>query len=134
MTEQSNEPIEQPQSAPTSDAPRAPDDQQPLDQAPEPIEPEPEAIEASSVEGYELEMPGDIPPSRIAEWEPVLEGFGQAAATAGLPQTLAQEPDAYVCRCGRGPGRLWRARGHPRLEPGALHARRRRACPPQLLA
>jgi hypothetical protein len=58
-------------------------------EAPEAVEPEPEAIE-SAIEPYDLELPADVSPSRIAEWEPVLQGFGQAAAASGLPRPVAE--------------------------------------------
>ncbi|PYN83763.1 MAG: hypothetical protein DMD96_01015 [Candidatus Rokuibacteriota bacterium] len=81
--------------ATSSEAP-AQDEQRPLDQAPEPIEPEiveerDEQEHESSTEPYDLEMPGDVPPSRIQEWEPILEGFGQATAAAGLPRAVAED-------------------------------------------
>jgi len=79
-----NEPNAQQQSAPNSDTPPGQEEQQPVNQEPVESEVVEEQEHGSSVEPYDLEMPADVPPSRLAEWGPVLGGFGKAAAAAGF--------------------------------------------------
>src|SRR5438067_13658404 len=72
---------------------REPAAQDPLDQQ---QEPEPESTEDHTA-GYVLEMPGDIPAAKIGDWEPVLDGFGDAASVAGVPHGVAQQlVEAFV--------------------------------------
>src|SRR5437867_1456322 len=73
-------------------APR-PAAQEPAEQQQEPSEPE--STEAGA--DYVLEMPGDIPAAKIGDWEPVLDGFGDAASAAGVPHGVAQQlVEAFV--------------------------------------